>query len=172
MQSLLARKGVGLMPYNIQHILYATDLGPHGPEVFRFAVSIAEKYGAAIHVLHVTEEPAYLRRNVAERYISSSVLGTYREATLDEAMAKIKQRLEQFSQSTLVSEDSKYASVADIKVMTGKPGATILNEADRINADCIIMGSRRYSGVSAITIGSVAREITRKSRRPVFLFPV
>lgn len=160
------------MPYNIQHILYATDLGPHGPDVFRFALSIAEKYGAAIHILHAVEEPAFLRRTVAERYISGSVLGTYRDATLDEAMSEIKQRLKQFSQSTLESEDAKYASVADIKVLTGKPGATILAEANRINADCIIMGSRRYSGVSAVTIGSVAREITRKSRRPVFLFPV
>lgn len=160
------------MSYNIQHILYATDLGPHGPDVFRFALSIAEKYGAAIHILHVVEEPAFLRRNVAERYISGSVLGTYRDATLDEATSEIKKRLEQFSQSTLESEDAKYASVADIKVLAGKPGATILTEANRINADCIIMGSRRYSGVSAVAIGSVAREITRKSRRPVFLFPV
>lgn len=160
------------MPYNIQHILYATDLGPHGPDVFRFAVSIAEKYGAAIHVLHVTEVPAYIQKNLAERYISGSVLGAYREATLDSAMDEIKQRLEQFSQSTLESAGTKYASVADIRVMAGKPGVTILSEANRINADCIIMGSRRYSGVGAVTIGSVAREITRKSRRPIFLFPV
>lgn len=160
------------MSYSIQHILYATDLGPHGPDVFRFALSIAEKYGATIHILHVVEEPAFLRKNVAERYISGSVLGSYRDATLGEAMTEIKQRLEQFSQSTLESEDSKHARVADIKVLAGKPSVTILSEADRINADCIIMGSRRYSGVSAMTIGSVAREITRKSRRPVFMFPV
>lgn len=160
------------MSYNIQHILYATDLGPHGPDVFRFAISIAEKYGAAIHLLHVTEEPAYLRRNLAERYISSSVLGTYRDATMNEAMLEIRQRLEQFTKSTLESEDTKHATVADIKVMTGKAGATILAEANRINADCIIMGSRRYSGVSAVTIGSVAREVTRKSKRPIFLFPI
>ena len=138
------------MQFNIQRILYATDLGPHGPKVFRCVVSIAERYGASIHILHVVEEPAILRNNVAERYISGSVLGGYRNATLEEAMDKIKERLKQFSQSTLESEASTCASVADIKILTGRPGRTILAEADRIEADCIILGSRRYSGVSDI----------------------
>lgn len=160
------------MKFKIQHILYATDLGPHGPKVFRRAVSIAEQYGACIHILHVVEEPAILRNNIAERYISGNVLGSYRKATLGEAMDDLKHRIEQFSQSTLESEASVYASVADIKVLTGRPERVILEEADRIDADCIILGSRRYSGVTDIVIGSVARRVTRRSTRPVFLFPI
>ncbi|MDI5933264.1 universal stress protein [Halomonas kalidii] len=160
------------MQFNIKRILYATDLGPHGPNVFRCAVSIAEKYGASINIVHVVEEPAILRNNIAERYISSSVMEGYRESTFDELIGEMKRRLEQFSQSTLESEESVQARVAEIKVLTGRPGRTILAEADRIDADCIVLGSRRYSGMSDMIIGSVARKVTLKSTRPVFLFPV
>lgn len=160
------------MQFKIERILYATDLGPRGPDVFRCAVSIAEQYGASIHILHVVEEPAIIRNNIAERYISGSVLGDYRESTLEEAIDEIKRRLEQFSRSTLDSEESMHARVAEIKVLTGRPGRTILAEADRIDADCIVLGSRRYSGMSDMLIGSVARKVTLKATRPVFLFPV
>ena len=160
------------MAFKINRLLYATDLGPRGPDVFRCAVSLAEQYGADIHIVHVIEEPSILRNNIAERYISSSVLSTYRESTFDEAVDEIKRRMEQFSRSTLESEEAVYARVAEIRVLTGRPGRAILAEAERIDADCIVLGSRRYSGVNDMVIGSVARKITLKSRRPVFLFPV
>ncbi|WP_048307561.1 universal stress protein [Halomonas sp. PR-M31] len=160
------------MSFMIKRILYATDLGPHGPKVFRCAISIAEKYGASIHVLHVIDEPSILRNNIAERYISDSVLGGYRESTLEEAVVEIKRRLHQFSQSALESEETSYAHVSEINVMPGRPGRVILAEAERIDADCIVLGSRRYSGMSDVIIGSVARKVTLKATRPVFLFPI
>lgn|SRR5690554_2635672 len=160
------------MAFKIDRLLYATDLGPRGPDVFRCAASIAEQYGATIHIIHVIEEPSIIRNNIAERYISSSVLGGYRESTLDEAISEIKRRLEQFTRSTLESEEAVKARVAEIRVLTGRPGRAILAEADSIDADCIVLGSRRYSGVNDMIIGSVARKVTLKSRRPVFLFPV
>lgn len=160
------------MSFTIKRILYATDLGPHGPQVFRRAISIAEKYGASIHILHVIEEPAILRNNIAERYISDSVLGGYRESTFEEAVDEIKRRLHQFSQSTLESEETSYAHVAEINVLPGRPGRSILAEAERIDADCIVLGSRRYSGMRDVIIGSVARKVTLKATRPVFLFPI
>ncbi|PMR72468.1 universal stress protein [Billgrantia endophytica] len=160
------------MSFKIERILYATDLGPRGPDVFRCAASVAERYGADIHIVHVIEEPSIIRNNIAERYISGSVMGGYRESTFEEAIDEIKRRLEQFTRSTLESEEAVHARVAEIRVLTGRPGRTILEEADRIDADCIVLGSRRYSGVNDMIIGSVARKVTLKSRRPVFLFPV
>lgn len=160
------------MQFKIERILYATDLGPRGPDVFRSAVSIAEQYGASIHILHAIEEPSILRNNIAERYISGSVLGGYRESTFAGAVDEIKRRLEQFSKSTLESEESIHARIAEIRVLSGRPDKTILAEADRIEADCIILGSRRYSGVGEVIIGSVARKVTLKATRPVFLFPI
>lgn len=160
------------MQFDIKHILYATDLGPHGPNVFRCAIGLAEKFGAKIHILHVIDDPAILRNNIAERYVSGSVLGTYRENAYDEAIDEIERRLHQFSQSALESQESLYAGVAEIKVLTGRPGRTIIAEADRIDADCIVLGSRRYSGMSDVVIGSVARKVSQKATRPVFLFPV
>jgi nucleotide-binding universal stress UspA family protein len=160
------------MQFEIKKILYATDLGPHGPDVFRCAVSLAEKYAASLYLLHVVEDPAILKNNVADRYISGSVLDTYRESVFEEAIETMRSRLEAFGQSALESENAEHAHVHEIKVLSGNPARTILAEADRIDADCIVMGSRRYSGMSDVLLGSVARKVTRRSLRPVFLFPV
>ena len=47
--------GSAAMDYTIRTILYATDLGPHGVEVFNHAFSLAKQYGAKIHVVHALE---------------------------------------------------------------------------------------------------------------------
>lgn len=160
------------MSFKIDRILYATDLGPRGPDVFRCALSLAERYSADIHILHVIEEPSIIRNNIAERYISASVMEGYRESTLKDTIDKITQRLEQFSRSAIDSSESEQVRGVEVHVMTGRPGRVILAEADRIDADCIVLGSRRYSGVNDMIIGSVARKITLRSKRPVFLFPI
>jgi nucleotide-binding universal stress UspA family protein len=160
------------MSFKIDRILYATDLGPRGPDVFRCALSLAERYCADIHILHVIEEPSIIRNNIAERYISASVMEGYRESTFKDTIDKITQRLEQFSRSAIESSESEQVRGVEVRVMTGRPGRVILAEADRIDADCIVLGSHRYSGVNDMIIGSVARKVTLRSRRPVFLFPV
>ena len=43
------------MEFDIRTILYATDLGPKGPEVANHAVSLARRFEARIHAIHVTE---------------------------------------------------------------------------------------------------------------------
>lgn len=160
------------MSYKIKEILYATDLGEYGPEVFRLAIALADRFEATIHILHVVDEPAYLSKNVAQRYLSSTMFDTYRTTARDEALTEIEERLKRFSEEMFANEPCDNLHVGEIKVLPGKPGRTIIEEARRIGADCIVMGSRRYSALSAITIGSVAHEVTLNARLPVFLYPV
>ena len=160
------------MSYDIKNILYATDLGEYGPEVFRLAIALADRFEATIHILHVVDEPSYLTKNVSQRYLSSTVFDTYRASARNEALTEIEERLKRFSEDILENETPKNLHVGEIKVVPGKPGRTIVDEARRIGADCIVMGSRRYSALSAITIGSVAHEVTINARLPVFLYPI
>ncbi|PTL93760.1 hypothetical protein C6W88_04150 [Halomonas litopenaei] len=160
------------MSFQISRLLYATDLSAHSPDVFRKAIGIAERFGAAVHLLHVVEDPALLKDSLASRYTAVSPLDNYRERATRQAIDEIKRRLEDFGHSTLASEDSYHASLKEIHVRIGKPSRIILQEADRIDADCIVMGTQRQSGLGHMVLGSVARKISRRTRRPLFLFPV
>lgn len=53
----------------------------------------------------------------------------------------------------------------------GVAGDTILEFADEKNADYIIIGSHGRSGVYDVFIGSLTKEITRKSKIPVLVVP-
>lgn len=160
------------MHYTIKNILFATDLGPRGPEIFRCAASLAERYGADIHIVHAVEPPQMFRDSLVNRYVSPGPLESFKERGYAEALMEIESRLEKFCRTSLEAEDCCHARVAGIRVLEGAPAQTILREADRVNADCVVLGSNRYSALGEMVVGSVARKVTLKSRRPVFLVPI
>jgi len=53
----------------------------------------------------------------------------------------------------------------------GIAGDTILEYADAQNADYIVVGSHGRSGVYDVFIGSLTKEITKKSKIPVLVVP-
>jgi nucleotide-binding universal stress UspA family protein len=159
------------MKHLISDVLYATDLGARGPEVFSWAASLADSYGARIHILHVIEPSRMLRDPLVQRYMSPEMMQSLKERGHDEVRAELERRLEHFGRTALTAEGTVRAQVASIQVLEGSPDRVILKEADRIGADCIVLGSHNYSALGEIVIGSVARKVTMKSRRPVFLVP-
>lgn len=59
---------------------------------------------------------------------------------------------------------------ADIKIIREEPTPTgILNIADEVNADLIIMGSHGRSGLKKFVLGSVAQKVASESSIPVLI---
>ncbi|MEX1198778.1 MAG: universal stress protein [Pseudohongiellaceae bacterium] len=52
---------------------------------------------------------------------------------------------------------------------SGRPAEEILTVADEVKASLVIVGSRGHNRVSRMFLGSVAREVVRKSQKPVLL---
>ncbi|MGM0604654.1 MAG: universal stress protein [Halobacteriota archaeon] len=55
----------------------------------------------------------------------------------------------------------------DTEIIEGHAGKTILNYADEISADHIVMGSTGRSGLQRVLLGSVAERVVRRSDTPV-----
>ena len=55
----------------------------------------------------------------------------------------------------------------DTAVEVGRPSRAIVEHADEVGADQIVMGSHGRSGVSRILLGSVAEAVVRRSPVPV-----
>ncbi|MBU0908678.1 MAG: universal stress protein [Proteobacteria bacterium] len=57
-------------------------------------------------------------------------------------------------------------------VKHGHPAAVILQVADQLHADVIVMGTHGKGALEYTFLGSVAKRVVRKSRVPVLLVPL
>lgn len=64
-----------------------------------------------------------------------------------------------------------YGVEADVVVRPGLPVVVILEEADRVDAHTIVLGSQGKTGITLAMLGSVAEEVRAKSPRPVLVVP-
>ncbi|HUR25266.1 MAG TPA: universal stress protein [Candidatus Thermoplasmatota archaeon] len=56
---------------------------------------------------------------------------------------------------------------ADVVVRPGLPAAVIAEEAERVQATAVILGSSRKGGLEKLVLGSVAEAVQRATDRPV-----
>lgn len=137
-------------PVAPKDILYLTDFSPPSEAALPFAISIARKYGAKIHALHVSILAPYL-------YTSSDMTVAAMQAELENACVKMKH------------VDSKLAGLEHETIVEKGMGVWPAVERaikDR-HADLIVMGTRGRTGVQKFLLGSVAEEIFRRSLVPV-----
>ena len=156
------------MEYPIRNVLYATDLGPHGPEVARHAAGLAQQFQAKIHVTYAVEPISECASSLINTYMPSEVVEAVRREGYEQAFKEMQRRLKQFCEE----QNFDAGMVADMRVVEGKPAQVILNEARRVNADVIVLGSHGHSALGEMLIGSVAHTVTMKSPVPVLLVPV
>lgn len=154
----------------IKTILYATDLGPGAPYVFRYALSLAQKHQAQVTVLKAMEPLSTFGQSLVELHISQSNSEQMHAEARAQVKAQIKERLHDFC----VKEDSVSEEnlVADIHVVEGKPAEVILAEARSINADLIVIGSHGHSALGDALLGHTANKLTHRSEIPLMLIRI
>ncbi len=157
----------------IKKILYATDLTKNSSYAFYFAADMARKNNATIVVLHCigTIPPSvYMEAgfNDAERIMQRAKDQEKQDDTLE-----IKKRLEDFCQGVESQIGPPCASlVSDIIVKAAYPVEEILNTADAQDCDVIVLGTHGKGLLRQAFLGSVARSVLERARRPVFIIPL
>ncbi len=158
------------MTGKISTILYATDLGPRAPEVFAVAAQVARQTGAQIHIVHAVEPLSDYAHSLVDTYVPEDVLESLRHENFAGVRQEVQRRLDQFCKDELHADTQ--ATVADVHVEGGSPAEVILDHADRIEADMIILGSRGHTALGELLLGSVAHRVTMKATTPVMLVPL
>jgi nucleotide-binding universal stress UspA family protein len=157
---------------NYRNILIATDLTPNAVNAFKHAVMMARRNNARLHLLHVVPEVDAAVRSYVSTIMGEGSLDGFEKKHEEEARAEIKKRLEDFAREELADHPEDLQRIANIEVLHGHPVAQILLEADRIDADVIIVGSHGKGAVEYTFLGSVSERVLRKSKRPVFVVPL
>jgi nucleotide-binding universal stress UspA family protein len=131
-------------------ILVPTDGSAAIVEAVERAVDLAERYDATVHALYVVDSAAY--------------------STLEMSTSVVVDALEDEGETAVgyVAEEAERAGVASgTAVVHGTPHRTILDHAEEIDADLIVMGTHGRRGVDRFLLGSVAEKVVRTAPVPV-----
>ena len=140
----------------IKVILVPTDFSPSSGRALRYACSVADAFGASLHIIHVLENP-FVPAAYNEMYLPPP--GDYLEELGRRRRAELEAQL-------TAEEKRKYSAVFVMRV--GAPAQEILaylNEQGAI--DLVVMATAGRGGVARLMMGSVADKLVRSAPCPV-----
>jgi nucleotide-binding universal stress UspA family protein len=160
-----------MMPI-IKKILYATDLSPNSVYALRHAMNSAIKHDAEIIILHVFEKVDPASNAMLDLYLYEKKHQEILNKHIAEAKALIKDRLRSLLDMELKGHPEFANKVISIEVCEGFPAEKILGKADELNCDAIIMGTHSKGIIANTFLGSTAKRVLRRTRKPVFIVPL
>lgn len=153
----------------IATILYATDLGPGAPHVFRYALAEAEKHDARIVILHAMEPLSSFGQHLVELHISQQQSEEIHRQARDHARARIAERVQRLCDKEVCHAPSGAGLVEEILVVEGHPANEIIAQAKSMQADLIIMGTHRHTVIGDAVLGHTANKVMHRAEIPVLL---
>ncbi|MGB2689954.1 MAG: universal stress protein [Desulfobacterales bacterium] len=164
---------------DIKRILYTTDLSENARHAFAYAVSLANLYGASITLLHVLDEVSESLDRSVVGYISAERWEEIKRQQFQEAKetltrkkreyVPIREVLGQFCEDVKSSHADQDFVADEILVTRGNPVDEILAQAEERTCDIIVMGTQGHGILEDALIGSTARRVIRRSKRPVLV---
>jgi len=147
----------------MKKVLIALDYDPTSKKVAEAGFAMAKATGAEITLLHVMLN----RVMYASAYAN---MGAWQIDTVEtfEALKILETGSRNFLKKT-----KKYLGDETIETIhkEGDAAYMILQTADEIKADCIVMGSHSQKWLENILMGSVTEEVLRKTTIPMFIIP-
>lgn len=132
----------------VKKILVPTDFSPHSGEAMKYACTLAEKFGAELHLLHVVEL-------LPVAYYEGAIFTAESEEKMREAAEKLlhKQPEPPWKDSLKVVYE----------VRQGTPFHEVVGYAKDNNIDLVVMGTHGRTGLGHVLLGSVAERVVRKA---------
>lgn len=137
-------------------ILMPIDFTDVTPAVVAAASDLAQKYGSAIHAVHVAEpDPEFVGYQTGPKSV--------RDAEADHLREEHHKLLE------IVTKLRADGIEAHTHLVHGPTVETILEELDKLEADFVVIGSHGHNPVYRFLLGSTTEGIIRKERCPVLV---
>ena len=137
------------MEIPLRRVLVPTDFSEKARMALLYGVTLAERFGAHLHVLHVVE--AVTDVAPVSQEIGDSVIV---EGAWDEL-------------NNLIPADDRKRLKLEFAIEWGVPFAEIIRYARARQIDLIAMGTHGRGGVKQLLLGSVAENVVRGAPCPV-----
>ena len=141
-----------------KNIILTTDLSSNSEAARPYAVELARKFGATLHLLHVFEDAGYYHDAGINESIPMAPL-----EWIENAQAERKKRL-----NALAVDIEKVDGIkADAALRVGSAAREIIEHAIENKADCIVIATHGHTGFAHFLFGSTAEKVVRTSPCPV-----
>jgi universal stress protein A len=127
-------------------ILCPIDFDPNSLLALRFASELAQEHKANLYLLHVVAMPP----------------GPEVALPFGKMETAARTRLERLARQK-VNGKARY----EVDVMMGDPGVEVLQAAQRLGANLIVMATHGRKGLRRLVLGSVAERVVREAPCPV-----
>jgi nucleotide-binding universal stress UspA family protein len=153
----------------IKKILYTTDMSENARYAFEYAVSLANRYGAGITLLHVLEDMSPYRDSLMMNILGEEKWKGLMETNKEKIIQALKNELGKFCDSVHAQLPACPFITDDIVVRIGNPVEAILEQAEKSDCDLVVMGTHGHGILGDAMIGSVSRRVLRRSKKPVLV---
>lgn len=126
-----------------RHVLAAVDASARGPAVARQAAAVAATCGLPLTVVSVAADDSAAARATAESMARRAAEAAQQAAPL--------------------------ASPVQVRVVVGRPYEAIVQVADQVGADLLVLGRRGETELAGLLLGSTAQRVVGLAQRAVML---
>jgi len=137
-------------------ILFPVDLSESSPKLVPYVTTMAEKFGAEIHLLFVARVFQYF----SGIYVPHPSISKFE----DEVVEGAKKRLKEFTEEYFSGLPGTKA-----EVIAGDISEEILKYTESKGIDLLILGTHGRKGLEKVVFGSVAERVAKASPVPVLL---
>ena len=135
-----------------KELLVPTDFSDGSRLAIDYALKLARKLGATVHLLHVLEDP--------------NVAGLFTEVYVDLETVRKARRCDARGRMNALLTDLNAPRITD-EIATGQVARTIAGIAADRGVDFIVMGTHGRTGLAHVLVGSVAEQVIRIAGCPV-----
>jgi nucleotide-binding universal stress UspA family protein len=138
---------------NLKTILVPSDFSDCSEEALHYALELARRFDANLHLLHVVQDP------VTQPWAAEGF-----SVPLFEVVDQWQKQAEERLRASVPEADRARTTVVSV---VATPYAEILDYASAHQVDLIVMGTHGRGGVSHMLLGSIAERIVRRAPCPV-----
>jgi nucleotide-binding universal stress UspA family protein len=151
----------------VKKILIALDYDPSSVKVAETGFSIGKAMDAQIILLHVITEPTY--------YFSTDYSPVTGFTGYMDTMPSMLVNIESLKEASVHFLEKNKTQLGDSKIITmvreGDYAESILNAAQEVKADIIVIGSHSRNWMDEILMGSVTEKVLHHTTIPLFIIP-
>jgi nucleotide-binding universal stress UspA family protein len=140
-------------------VLAPIDFSPVSRQVIDEAITIARGIDARLVLLHVVQLPAVLGTGVDEKDLPVA----FRLQVESDAVKNL---------GSLQRQLRDEGVTAHAVHQVGVPGEQILEQADRLDADYIVIGSHGHGAFYDLIVGSTTSRVVTRAKCPVMIIPL
>ena len=141
------------MSIEVRRILVPIDFSENAASVLDWAAHLAKEHGSRILLLHVYHLPVEFQQ-LEGAYLPPDFWSTVKN--------EAEQQLGRFA------EDLRGRGLeVEALVREGYPATVIVEEAESLEADLVVIGTHGLSGLKHMLLGSIAERVVQKAPCPV-----